>query len=129
MTSINPGEEKVYEWKADYAGVFMYHCGTTPTLHHIANGMYGMVIVEPKEGLEPVEHEYALVQSEWYLGAQCQITDLSKASAAAADPDFVVFNGVASQYVDAPIKVPTGERPRGGRPSERGIVSACCRSC
>lgn len=113
MTSINLGEEKVYEWKADYAGVFMYHCGTTPTLHHIANGMYGMVIVEPKEGrLEPVEHEHALVQSEWYLGPQGQITDLSKASAAAADPDFVVFNGVASQYVDAPIKVPTGERVR-----------------
>jgi nitrite reductase (NO-forming) len=49
MTSINPGEEKVYEWKADYAGVWMYHCGTNPALHHIANGMYGMVIVEPKE--------------------------------------------------------------------------------
>jgi hypothetical protein len=51
MTSINPGEEKVYEWTADYAGVWMYHCGTAPALHHIANGMYGMVIVEPKDGL------------------------------------------------------------------------------
>ena len=51
MTSINPGEEKLYEWTADYAGVWMYHCGTAPALHHIANGMYGMVIVEPKEGL------------------------------------------------------------------------------
>ena len=53
MTSINPGEEKLYEWTADYAGVWMYHCGTAPALHHIANGMYGMVIVEPKEGLPP----------------------------------------------------------------------------
>ncbi len=48
MTSIAPGEEKVYEWTADYAGVWMYHCGTSPALHHIANGMYGMVIVEPE---------------------------------------------------------------------------------
>ena len=53
MTSIAPGEEKVYEWTADYAGVWMYHCGTSPALHHIANGMYGMVIVEPAEGLLP----------------------------------------------------------------------------
>src|SRR3990172_8798207 len=68
MTSINPGEEKVYEWRADYAGVWMYHCGTSPALHHIANGMYGMIIVEPKGGLEPVAHEFALVQNEWYLG-------------------------------------------------------------
>ena len=70
MTSINPGEEKLYEWTADYAGVWMYHCGTAPALHHIANGMYGMVIVEPKGGLPKVDQEFALVQSEWYLGPQ-----------------------------------------------------------
>jgi nitrite reductase (NO-forming) len=51
MTSINPGEKKLYEWRADYAGVWMYHCGSNPALHHIASGMYGMVIVEPAEGL------------------------------------------------------------------------------
>ena len=70
-----PGEEKVYEWTADYAGVWMYHCGTAPALHHIANGMYGMVIVEPKEGLPPVDNEFALVQSEWYLGPQGEPTE------------------------------------------------------
>ena len=95
MTSINPGEEKLYEWTADYAGVWMYHCGTSPALHHIANGMYGMVIVEPKGGFEPVDHEFALVQSEWYLGPQGQPADLAKAAAGAPAPDFVVFNGVA----------------------------------
>jgi nitrite reductase (NO-forming) len=112
MTSINPGEEKLYEWTADYAGVWMYHCGTSPALHHIANGMYGMVIVEPKEGLPPVDKEFALVQSEWYLGPQGEITNLEKASAGAPAPDFVVFNGVANQYKDAPLKVGTGERVR-----------------
>ena len=112
MTSINPGEEKLYEWTADYAGVWMYHCGTAPALHHIANGMYGMVIVEPKDGLPKVDKEFALVQSEWYLGPQGEITNLEKASAGAPAPDFVVFNGVANQYKDAPLKVGTGERVR-----------------
>jgi nitrite reductase (NO-forming) len=112
MTSIAPGEEKVYEWTADYAGVWMYHCGTSPALHHIANGMFGMVIVEPEEGLPPVDHEFALVQNEWYLGAQGEPVDLGKAMAAAPAPDFVTFNGVASQYVDAPLAVDTGARVR-----------------
>ncbi|HEX5589779.1 MAG TPA: multicopper oxidase domain-containing protein [Candidatus Limnocylindrales bacterium] len=112
MTSINPGEEKVYEWKADYAGVWMYHCGTSPALHHIANGMYGMVIVEPREGLPPVDAEFAFVQSEWYLGPQGQPASLTKAAAGAPAPDFVVWNGVANQYLDNPVAVGTGERIR-----------------
>ena len=78
MTSIEPGEEKLYEWTADYAGVWMYHCGTAPALHHIANGMYGMVIVEPKDGLPKVDNEFALVQSEWYLGPQGEPADLDE---------------------------------------------------
>jgi nitrite reductase (NO-forming) len=112
MTSINPGEEKLYEWEADYAGVWMYHCGTAPALHHIANGMYGMVVVEPKEGLPKVDKEFALVQSEWYLGPQGQPVSLTKASAAAPAPDFVVFNGIANQYKDNPLKVDTGAKVR-----------------
>lgn len=112
MRSINPGEELVYEFVAQYAGVFMYHCGTPPALHHIANGMYGMIIVEPEGGLPPVGHEFALVQSEWYLGAQRGLTSLEKASAAAPAPDFVVWNGVANQYADHPIQIPVGETVR-----------------
>jgi nitrite reductase (NO-forming) len=90
----------------------MYHCGTSPALHHIANGMYGMVIVGPAEGLAPVDNEFALVQSEWYLGPQKEPTDLTKAMAAAPAPDFVVFNGVANQYQDSPMEVGTGETNR-----------------
>ena len=112
MTSIAPGEEKLYEWKAEYAGVWMYHCGTAPTLHHIANGMYGMVIVEPKDGLPPVDAEFAIVQSEWYLGPQGEPVSLTKASAGNPAPDFVVFNGVANQYKDHPLEVGTGDRIR-----------------
>lgn len=112
MRSINPGEELVYEFVAEYAGVYMYHCGTAPALMHIANGMFGMIIVEPEGGLPPVEHEYAFIQSEWYLGAQNATIDLTKASAGAPSPDFVVFNGVANQYLDNPIQVPVGETVR-----------------
>jgi nitrite reductase (NO-forming) len=112
MTDIMPGEEKIYEWKAEYAGVWMYHCGTAPALHHIANGMYGMVIVEPAEGLPAVDKEFAVVQSEWYLGPQGEVSSLEKAASAAPAPDFVLFNGVANQYKAEPIKVETGERVR-----------------
>lgn len=112
MTSIKPGEEKLYEWTAQYAGVWMYHCGTAPALHHIANGMYGMVIVEPAQGLPPVDKEFAILQSDWYLGPQKQPTDLTKASAGAPAPDFVMFNGVANQYKDKPIQINTGKRVR-----------------
>jgi len=112
MTTINPGEEKTYEWTAEYAGVWMYHCGTSPALHHIANGMYGMVIVEPAEGLPPVDAEFAIVQSEWYLGPQGEPVNLGKAAAAAPGPDYVVWNGVANQYVANPIAVQTGDRVR-----------------
>jgi nitrite reductase (NO-forming) len=71
-----------------------------------------MAIVEPKGGLPSVDKEFAMVQSEWYLGPQGQPVSLAKASAAAAAPDYVVFNGVANQYKDHPLKVGTGERVR-----------------
>ncbi|HET7686086.1 MAG TPA: multicopper oxidase domain-containing protein [Candidatus Limnocylindria bacterium] len=112
MRSIDPGEELVYEYEAKYAGVYMYHCGTTPALHHIASGMFGMIIVEPAEGLPPVEHEFALVQNEWYMVEQAGFISLEEASAAAPAPDAVVWNGVVNQYADNPIQVPVGEEIR-----------------
>jgi nitrite reductase (NO-forming) len=112
MIDIAPGDTFTYTFTADYAGVWMYHCGTAPALHHIANGMFGMVIVEPDGGLPKVDEEVALVQSEWYLGAQKQPVDYGKANAAAPAPDFVVFNGVANQYKDNPIMVTTKGRVR-----------------
>jgi nitrite reductase (NO-forming) len=112
MVEIQPGHSFTYTFTADYAGVWMYHCGTAPALHHIANGMFGMVIVEPKGGLSKVDEELAFVQSEWYLGPQKQPVDYAKANAAAPAPDFVVFNGVANQYKDNPIQVTTKGRVR-----------------
>lgn len=112
MRSLAPGEELIYEFTTDYAGVWMYHCGTDPVLHHIANGMFGMVIVEPEGGLEPMENEFFMVQHEWYLGPQGEVSSFGKANQAAPEPDFVMFNGAAFQYRDSPIEVPTGEEFR-----------------
>jgi nitrite reductase (NO-forming) len=112
MVEIPPGGTFTYTFKAEYAGVWMYHCGTAPALHHIANGMFGMVIVEPKGGLPKVDQEFAFVQSEWYLGGQGEPVDYAKAAAGAPAPDFVVFNGIANQYKDNPIQVTTNGRVR-----------------
>jgi nitrite reductase (NO-forming) len=112
MRTINPGEELRYSFTATHAGMFMYHCGTAPALHHIGNGMYGAIIVEPEGGLSAVDHEFVLVQGDFYLGPQGQPGDLTKMSAGAASPDLVVWNGVANQYADHPIEVGVGERIR-----------------
>ena len=112
MVEIKPGATFTYTFKAEYAGVWMYHCGTAPALLHIANGMFGMVIVEPKGGLPKVDNEFAFVQGEWYLGAQGQPSDYAKANQTAPAPDFVVFNGIANQYKDNPVAVKTGGRVR-----------------
>jgi nitrite reductase (NO-forming) len=102
MRTILPGESLVYEFTADHAGAFMYHCGTAPTLHHIGNGMFGAIIIDPPD-LEPVEQEFVMIQSELYLGAEGQPGDLAKM----IDEDFdaVVFNGYHNQYKHAPIRV------------------------
>ncbi len=112
MVEIPPGGTFTYTFQADYAGVWMYHCGTQPALLHIANGMFGMVIVEPKGGLPKVDNEFAFVQSEWYLGKPGQPVDYAKANSTAPAPDYVVFNGIANQYKDNPIPVKTGGRVR-----------------
>lgn len=111
--SIKPGQSLSFDWQANYPGVFMYHCGTPPVIHHIANGMYGAIVVSSPD-LKPVSKEYVLVQSEYYLKKgenSLMHTDSAKASAAAA-PDYVVFNGYANQYKDAPLSAQPGERIR-----------------
>jgi nitrite reductase (NO-forming) len=109
MRTINPGERLVYQFEAKHAGVYMYHCGTAPTLHHIGNGMYGAIVVDPP-GLAKVDHEYLLVQSELYLGPQGQPGSLRKMQNESWDA--VVFNGYATQYKFRPIRVEPNERVR-----------------
>lgn len=109
MRTIQPGESLVYQFEAKSAGVYMYHCGTAPALHHIGNGMFGAIIIDPPD-LAPVDREFLFVQSELYLGPQGQPGDLAKMQN--EDFDAVVFNGYYNQYYYSPILVEPGERVR-----------------
>lgn len=109
MRPVDPGESLVYRFTATKAGVWMYHCSAMPMLHHIGNGMYGAVIIDPPD-LAPVDREYVLVQSELYLGEPGGFGDLAKMQA--EQPDAVVFNGYVAQYAHRPLAADTGERVR-----------------
>jgi nitrite reductase (NO-forming) len=113
FADIAPGASKTFSFVASVPGVFMYHCGTAPALEHIANGMYGAIIVEPKN-MPPVQHQYVLVSSEWYLnapgtGAPASL-DVTKAEQ--MTPDWVTFNGYAAQYKTHPLTAMPGQAVR-----------------
>jgi nitrite reductase (NO-forming) len=111
--SINPGETINFIWTANYPGVFMYHCGTPMVLLHMISGMYGMVIVDPKEGFPgKVDKEIAIVQNEFYLKQQGGTYIPDTAMAMKKQPNFMAFNGKVGQYIVRPIHVKTGERVR-----------------
>ena len=109
MRTIAPGESLVYEFIANRAGVWMYHCGTAPVTAHIGAGMVGAVIIDPPD-LDPVDHEYIITQSELYLGEPGGTIDVDKALA--AESDAMMFNGYVNQYVDNPLQATTGDRVR-----------------
>ncbi len=111
--TVAPEATHKFNWKAQYPGCFMYHCGTPYVLHHMAMGMYGATIVKPKTGLRPADREFALVQSEFYLTAPANgvaQTDLQKGLSGI--PDYVTFNGYADQYKDTPLTAKVGELVR-----------------
>ena len=68
-TQTNPGEETSVKFKALIPGLYVYHCATPMVAHHIANGMYGLILVEPEEGLPPVDREFYVMQGEIYTEA------------------------------------------------------------
>jgi nitrite reductase (NO-forming) len=109
MRSIGPGESIVYEYEAKQSGIFMYHCGTAPALHHIGMGMYGTIIIDPP-ALPPVDREFVFVQSEIYEAPSGAVADYNKTLG--EDWTAVVFNGAVNQYRDRPIKVGVGKRIR-----------------
>ena len=119
--SIAPGQTISFEFTLHYAGVFMYHCGTPMVLEHIASGMYGMMIVEPRDGYPTkVDREYSVVQSEFYTkpdpgkrkvnGQVLQVLDGARLRTKA--PTYTVFNGRYNGMVDAPLQAQPGERIR-----------------
>jgi nitrite reductase (NO-forming) len=109
MRTIAPGGSLVYRFTATRAGAWMYHCSSMPMSAHIANGMFGAVVIDPP-GLPPVDRSYAIVQSELYLGPQHGTVDVDRLRA--EQPDAVVFNGYANQYDHRPLTARIGERVR-----------------
>jgi nitrite reductase (NO-forming) len=112
---VMPGHSVSYTFRANDPGVFMYHCGTKPVLMHIANGMYGAIVVEPPAGVLPkADKNYVLVGSEWYLtsdGLKAP-AQFNMDKAHARMPDWMTFNGYADQYVKHPLTAKPGETVR-----------------
>jgi nitrite reductase (NO-forming) len=113
---VAPGHEKVFNFKTINPGLYVYHCATAPVGMHIANGMYGLILVEPEGGLPPVDKEYYIMQGDFYTkgayGEQgIQPFDMNKAIK--EQPDYVVFNGkVGAVAGDNAITAKVGETVR-----------------
>ena len=110
---IGPGETLEFTFEAEVPGVFVYHCGTPPVLLHIANGMYGVIVVDPVEPLPRADREFVLEQSEWYtMHVEDRLLAGSFEKMVSGAADLVAFNGVAFQYEDRPLEARVGERIR-----------------
>lgn len=111
-----PGQESVFQFKALRVGLFMYHCATPDIPTHIANGMYGMILVEPPGGLPKVDREFYIAQGEFYTQGpfgQKGFQAFSFQKADSETPDYVVFNGrVGSLTGSRALQVKVGESVR-----------------
>lgn len=113
---VAPGHEAVFSFKTLNEGLYVYHCATAPVGMHIANGMYGLILVEPEGGLSPVDREYYIMQGDFYTAGEygepgLQSFEMKKA--VKEDADYVVFNGaVGSLTGDKAIKAEVGETVR-----------------
>ena len=111
-----PGHESQFTFKALNEGIYVYHCATAPVGMHVANGMYGLILVEPPKGLPKVDHEYYVMQGDFYTGGKYrekgnQPFDMEKAIA--EQPTYVLFNGAEGALTgDKAIKAKVNETVR-----------------
>ncbi len=111
-----PGHESQFTFKALNAGLYVYHCATAPVGMHVANGMYGLILIEPPEGLTPVDHEYYVMQGDFYTTGKyrekgLQPFDMQKAID--ERPTYVLFNGAESSLIgDKALKAKVGQNVR-----------------
>jgi len=111
-----PGHSSVFSFQALNPGLYVYHCATAPVGMHIANGMYGLILVEPKEGLPPVDREFYIMQGEFYTAGKygeggLQPFDMDKA--VDERPPYVVFNGAVGALTDSnALTAKVGEKIR-----------------
>ncbi len=116
MTQTEPGQESTFTAKAINPGLYVYHCATPMVAHHIANGMYGLILVEPEGGLPPVDREFYVMQGDIYTTGAfgdkgMHTTDVTKLLN--EDPEYIVFNGAVGALTDQkPLKANVGETVR-----------------
>ena len=115
-TQTKPGAENSFTFKALNPGLFVYHCATPMVAHHITNGMYGLILVEPEEGLPEVDHEFYVMQGEVYtaepFGERGRLNfDLDKLLD--EQPEYLIFNGAVGALTElAPLKARVGDTVR-----------------
>jgi len=113
---VDPGTEKSMTWKALVPGLYVYHCATPMVAEHIANGMYGMILVEPEGGLPPVDHEFYVMQGEIYSDiafGQHGSAEFSVDKLLAEHPEYFVFNGSVGALTKLhPLHAKVGDRIR-----------------
>ena len=116
FTQAVPGQSKTFTFQTTTPGLFVYHCGTPMIAEHIANGMYGLILVEPEGGLAPVDHEYYVMQGEIYTAAakgKAGMQPFSDAKLLAESPEYFVFNGAVDALTKAhPMQAHVGETVR-----------------
>lgn len=113
-TMVAPGESATVTFKALHPGLFVYHCATPNVANHMTHGMYGLILVEPEEGLPAVDHEYYVMQGEFYAsgGMGRKGIQLFDAEAMlAGQPTYIVFNGKTNGLGDQ-MQMQTGETAR-----------------
>jgi nitrite reductase (NO-forming) len=115
-TQTDPGHDKIVKFKALVPGLYVYHCATPMVAHHIANGMYGLILVEPEGGLPPVDHELYVMQGEIYTEAafgQRGSQEFSVEKLLHERPEYFVFNGAVGALSKLhPMKAKVGETVR-----------------
>ena len=115
-TQVDPGAEKSFKFKALVPGLYVYHCATPMVAHHIANGMYGLILVEPEGGLPPVDREFYVMQGEIYTEAafgQRGSQEFSVEKLLNERPEYFVFNGsVGALSKLHPLEAKVGETVR-----------------
>ncbi len=113
---VAPGHQITFSFEALNPGLYVYHCATAPVGMHIANGMYGLILIEPEGGLEPVDKEYYIMQGDFYTKGATGETGLQPfdmGKALAENADYVVFNGkVGALTGDNAITAEVGETVR-----------------
>ena len=116
VTQLGPGQEGAFEFLALNPGLYVYHCATPSVPQHIANGMYGLILVEPEKGLPRVDREYYVMQGEFYTKGKTLapgLQPLDPAKLTAERPEYVVFNGKMGALLgDAAVKATVGETVR-----------------